>query len=234
MDRPAVGAVIEGAYRYTLRRDWSLPELAFTDACATERACVFVMLNPSTADASHDDPTVRRCIGFARGWGCTSLTVLNLFALRATDPAALRRHPDPCGPRNDWYICDAISRESTPLIVLAWGAHPMARRRTATVLPLLDGHACFVLGRTRDGWPRHPLYVPRNVQLEAVPTALPAAGWFGREGDGACDENCPMCSGESCRLCGAGSWSNVTDCEHGVLERHERPNGRSGEGGSRL
>src|SRR5262245_40859152 len=83
-----------GTYRYVLRR-----EIGPGDTTAT-----FIMLNPSTADAARDHPTIRRCIGFARRWGCGQLVCLNLFAFRATDPARLKCAADPVGPRNeDWF-----------------------------------------------------------------------------------------------------------------------------------
>src|SRR3954454_15761859 len=83
-----------GRYRYLLSRQVG-PGL---------RTATFIMLNPSTADATNDDPTIRRCIGFARQWGCGRLAVLNLFAVRATDPAEMKRADDPVGPENrDWF-----------------------------------------------------------------------------------------------------------------------------------
>lgn len=85
---PDGGAAIAGEYRYKLWR--------VTGAPGTSVA-LFVMLNPSTADATDDDPTIRRCIRFARDWGHARLLVANLYALRATDPRALSRHPDPVG-----------------------------------------------------------------------------------------------------------------------------------------
>src|SRR5262249_14212908 len=87
-----------GRYRYSLTRRWG---------DAAEPRALFVMLNPSTADAEQDDPTIRRCIGFAKAWGMGSLEVVNLYALRATDPAALLSAPDPIGPKNDTMITSA-------------------------------------------------------------------------------------------------------------------------------
>ena len=94
-------------YRYRLWRRWD-----------RSRAVVaFVMLNPSTADAMHDDPTIRRCVGFARAWGFGGVDVVNLFALRATDTRALRKAADPIGPANDRHLRRAV--RSAGLIVLA-------------------------------------------------------------------------------------------------------------------
>src|SRR5881396_744410 len=113
-------------YRYRLWRRWD-----------RSRAVVaFVMLNPSTADAMHDDPTIRRCIGFARNWGFGGVDVVNLFALRATDPRALRRAHDPVGPANDRHIASAGSRAS--LVILAWGAQGRLRGRAQDAWRILS------------------------------------------------------------------------------------------------
>jgi hypothetical protein len=125
------------------------------------------MLNPSTADANVDDPTIRRVIGFTAGLGFGGLMVVNLFALRATDPAELARHPDPVGPHNDTYIRAAAAEHGT--VMLAWGAHPSAQRREAAVLSILrdSGARLLCLGTTKSGAPRHPLYLPASAP--AVP-----------------------------------------------------------------
>jgi hypothetical protein len=143
-----------GAYRYTLWRAWdkSRPKLAF------------VMLNPSTADHRVDDPTIRRCQGFARSWGYGSLTVVNLFAFRTPSPAELARADDPIGPRND-HVLRACSRRAAAL-VLAWGVHGKLRDRHRQVLELFAGRRrpLLCLGTTRDGYPRHPLYLRRDTR----------------------------------------------------------------------
>jgi hypothetical protein len=99
-----------GTYRYLLGR-------RVGDG---QRAALFVMLNPSTADASDDDPTIRRCRRFARREGCGLLEVVNLFAYRATDPVALRLAEDPVGPANDHFISKAVERAA--LVVVAWAS----------------------------------------------------------------------------------------------------------------
>ena len=143
----------DGRYRYRLWRRWdrSRPVVAF------------VMLNPSTADARRDDPTIRRCIGFARSWGFGGLEVVNLFALRATDPRGLRRARDPIGSRNARFVRAALSRSST--VVLAWGADPLAARQPADMRFGLSRRRLRCLGLTRAGQPRHPLYLPRSARL---------------------------------------------------------------------
>jgi hypothetical protein len=143
----------DGRYRYALGRRWE----------EGGRAVTFVMLNPSTADAEQDDPTIRRCIGLARGWGYNALTVLNLFAYRATDPAELAKVGVlAVGPRNDDYLRRHV--EVGRPMVAAWGAHRMARQRAAAVTSRL-GIRWWCLGTTKDGSPRHPLYVRADTAL---------------------------------------------------------------------
>lgn len=132
-----------------------------------------VMLNPSTADATHDDPTIRRCIGFAKTAGAEGLRVVNFFALRSTDPDALANADDPVGPMNDEYILTA-ARESDRTVA-AWSAHPFASRRAGVgydMLRKVDGLLeCW--GTTKDGHPRHPLYVRSSIRLQPwVPQEL--------------------------------------------------------------
>ena len=148
-------------YRYLLTRTWG-----------PGPGVLFVMLNPSTADADHDDPTLRRCTGFARTLGCGALAVVNLYALRATDPHELAGHPDPIGPATDHVIDLAAAHADR--YVAAWGAHPAARTRTAVVAATVNrqaarhhrpGLAC--LGLTKSRQPRHPLYLPKTATLRA-------------------------------------------------------------------
>jgi hypothetical protein len=134
------------------------------------RTATFIMLNPSTADATVDDPTIRRCIGFARSWGCQGLSVLNLYALRATDPAELWRASDPVGPDNDAYLADHFSSAQTWPLVAAWGsaANP---ERVAQVLALSGTAELQALGVTKTGQPRHPLYLRADCALSPWPPA---------------------------------------------------------------
>lgn len=152
----ASNAVIsqDGVYRYDLLRRWG-------DELNLLR---WVLLNPSTADASLDDPTIRRCMGFARAWGYDGIVVQNLYALRATDPRELKEHPDPVGPENDDYL----HRWELPT-VCAWGCHADdgKRGRAEYVLSILRGTP-MCLGRTKAGHPRHPLYLPATAELEEV------------------------------------------------------------------
>jgi hypothetical protein len=138
-----------GTYRWRLWREDS----------TGSRTVLFVMLNPSTADACVDDPTIRRCIGFQRRWGFRRLEVVNLFALRATNPAELITHEYPTGIGNHEWIGDA-ARAATQ-IVCAWGAvHPKLQYRVDSVLRYLRGRELFCLGQNQDGSPKHPLYLP--------------------------------------------------------------------------
>lgn len=145
-----------GRYRYVLQR-------SLGSILRWHRPMLFIMLNPSTADATHDDPTIRRCIGFAKREGMTHLAVVNLFALRATDPRQLQAADDPIGPENDRHIAEQVAKHPGA-IVAAWGAHPFARARARDVLTKFGPFNC--LGTTRAGYPRHPLYVPSAQPLE--------------------------------------------------------------------
>lgn len=139
-----------GTYRYRLWR--VLPD--------GDGTVLFVMLNPSIADALVDDPTIRRCIGFAKAWGYKRLEVANLFALRATDPAHLAQATDPIGPANDFWLAHVTALAHRT--IAAWGAHSFARDRAGQVADLLTGARC--LGVTADGHPRHPLYIPAATE----------------------------------------------------------------------
>lgn len=139
---------------------------------------VFVMLNPSTADADQNDPTVRRCIGFAQRWGCTRLVVTNAFALRSTDPRALYKADDPVGPRNLEAIKTAVEvarGEGDGPIVVAWGSHGGLHDHDETVLGWIEaaGGQPLCLGTTaRGNYPRHPLYLENTAQLRPYPGRL--------------------------------------------------------------
>jgi len=120
------------------------------------------MLNPSTADASQDDATIRRCIGFAKLWGFGTLIVGNLFALRSTDPKALYGHPDPVGPENDKHLV-SIS-QSARKIICAWGTHGKLRDRGREVADRLEFFPLSALKVTADGHPGHPLYLAASTE----------------------------------------------------------------------
>jgi hypothetical protein len=140
-------------YRYTLTRTMNA-DLIGDDA----RTIAFIGLNPSTATATTDDPTVRRCIGYAAREGFGRFVMLNAFAYRATDPKDMKAQADPVGVGNDDAIARVASRAD--LVVLAWGAHATHLGRHNAVLSLLDGLCDPVcLGVTKAGLPKHPLYL---------------------------------------------------------------------------
>jgi hypothetical protein len=128
---------------------------------------MFVMLNPSTADADVDDPTIRRCIGYAKAWGCGGLWVGNLFAFRATNPRGLLEVEDPVGPHNDDYLLGMAYRSD--LVVAAWGANAgrpqlMGRAEHVTDFLTSRGKALCVLRWLKCKQPSHPLYLPKGLQ----------------------------------------------------------------------
>ncbi len=152
-----------GRYRYALTRRLSTPGLVLQKDCERDRTAAFIMLNPSTADASLDDPTIRRCLGFAAAWDCATLLVLNLFAFRATKPADLKKADDPVGPLNWSYFHYHLAEPRPPgLVICAWGTHGGHRGQDRIVMGWLNEFRVspFALGVTTDGFPRHPLYAP--------------------------------------------------------------------------
>ena len=160
------GALISdcGQYRYWLTRVWGDPY--------TPRVC-WVGCNPSTADHQQDDPTIRRCVSFSKAWGFNSLVVVNLFSYRATKPEALwqalEEGVDIIGPDNGKWL--SHHHALSDLTVAAWGAHltfdgggiPEHIRDDLAGFPLVS------LGTTKDGHPRHPLYVKGDTDLVAWP-----------------------------------------------------------------
>lgn len=153
-----------GRYRYRLDRSWDRDDHGLGTV-------TWVMLNPSTADASVDDPTIRRCIGFSKLWGYNALTVVNLFAWRATDPDELLVANDPVGPDNEAHLIEATC--GCDLAVAAWGAswprpmHAQAERVGRELAAHADKEwAVRCLGVTATGQPRHPLYVRGDTALQ--------------------------------------------------------------------
>jgi hypothetical protein len=142
-----------GLYRYRLDRRWG-----------DGPTCGFIMLNPSTADAELDDPTIRRCIGFAKREGCAGLMVGNLFAFRATNPEDMADADDPEGPENRHFLSNMAERVDGPLIA-AWGAHWMAADWPSRWTRQTFGERLMCLGKTKGGEPRHPLYVKGDAPL---------------------------------------------------------------------
>jgi hypothetical protein len=148
-----------GKYRYSLQRNISLTK-------HTANPVLIIMLNPSIADAEQDDPTIKRCMQFAERDGFTRLTVVNLFALVSTDPEDLYGVKDPIGPKNNQVLAREIRKHDT--VIAAWGAHPFGRNRGAEILLKIGDLHCF--GLTKDGCPRHPLYVKGDTPLQSMST----------------------------------------------------------------
>lgn len=140
-----------GRYRYALTRRWG-----------PDPQAIWIMLNPSTADATMNDPTIRRCMTFSKSFGYGALTVVNLYAWRATNPAELKMSGrDVVGPEND-SILRSLASTGWPVIA-AWGtrADPGRARH---VIQLVGAHL-LCLGTTKDGHPKHPLYVRGDTSL---------------------------------------------------------------------
>lgn len=152
-----------GNYRYQLTRP---SEVEHPDT----GPALFVMLNPSRADASQDDPTIRRCRGFARTWGGAGMVVANLYAMRSPYPDDLWRHPDPVGPENDDMLRLLAGQHRD--VVCAWGARARPERvREVMAIFKSAGARLWCLGVTKYGHPRHPLFVRGDQPL--VPWAPP-------------------------------------------------------------
>ncbi|MGH6627611.1 MAG: DUF1643 domain-containing protein [Burkholderiaceae bacterium] len=148
-----------GTYRYSLSRGWdhSLPRVAF------------VMLNPSVADADVDDPTIRKCIGFAQRLGFGGFDVVNLYAYRATDPRDLKRAGYPVGEDNDDYIRISVF-DGSDAVICAWGSHAKGLARPAEVLAMLRiwGRRPMALQINAGGIPAHPLMLPYSCRLQEL------------------------------------------------------------------
>lgn len=152
---PTSGAVLSDCrrYRYDLWRSFNGGQPA--------RYANFVMLNPSRADASQDDPTITRCINYARDWGLDGLVVTNCYAWRSTDPRGLKTAADPIGPDNDNWIERRASEAA--VVVCAWGAGAGGRGPFVAGLIRAVGKQPHYLRLTKDGHPGHPLYLPASL-----------------------------------------------------------------------
>ena len=146
-----------GRYRYSLNRRW-----------ADGKACVFVGLNPSTADSARNDATVRKCMRFARSWGFAGISMVNLYARRCRYPQALATSDDPVGPDNDIWVASIIA--NAPVAIAMWGNNGAriyceGMRRDTLIMKLRSEWLCF--GQTEMGAPKHPLYLPKATPLKA-------------------------------------------------------------------
>lgn len=147
-----------GLYRYWLLREWD----------STKPQMRFIMLNPSTADWRKDDPTIRKCMGFAELAGAGSILVMNLFALRSTQPTGLLEHEDPVGPENDSWLHSLTTSDAS--LVCAWGdpSHMRVKRMAIARMPivrtLLGERPLLCLNRTASNMPSHPLMLAYSFQ----------------------------------------------------------------------
>jgi hypothetical protein len=154
-----------GTYRYSLTRIWDekLPKV------------MFVMLNPSTADSGKDDPTIRRCIGFAKSWGYGGLYVCNLFAYRATNPKELLNADNPFGNDNSLHIKNIANETET--IICAWGNKPILHKVLKNKNPYkllgLESSKLYYLQFSKDNVPKHPLYLNSNLQPIQIEYIVP-------------------------------------------------------------
>lgn len=149
-----------GRYRYSLIRRLDMGE----------RAILFVGLNPSTADASQDDPTIRRCVGFARAWGFDWLYMGNLNAFRSTDPKGLPTDPiEAVGPRNQEEL--AWMAQKAEIVVAAWGANRLNRYAAQLGERIQRRENARHLGLTKSGAPKHPLYMAASTPLQSFAAA---------------------------------------------------------------
>jgi hypothetical protein len=146
-------------YRYTLWREWDMMNPTFVQ---------FIGLNPSTADEIQDDPTIRRCIDYAKRWGFGALCMTNAFAWRDTDPRKMKGQPHPIGPDNDRWLT-AIAREAG-VVVAAWGNHGEHMGRDSEICKLINNLHCLKITKNT-GQPSHPLYLSKL--LTPIPYAQP-------------------------------------------------------------
>lgn len=144
-------------YRYRLTRSWGNKQ--------DPKSCVFVMLNPSTADHARDDTTIKRCMSFARREGCDMIEVYNLYSYRATKPADMFSAEDPVGPDGDVWLRH-LGVVGADLIIAAWGHQKGIDYRVGVVRELLSDQTVYCLGRTKDGYPRHPSRLAGDTPLE--------------------------------------------------------------------
>ncbi len=140
-----------GKYRYRLSRIWD----------DKKPLVLFIMLNPSTADAEQDDPTIRRCIAFAKNWGYGGFMTGNLFAFRSASPEKLYRKKDPAGELNDRSLLEMAAQ--CERVVFAWGEHGSLHQAHQRVRALFPDAWC--LGKNKSGQPKHPLYIRADAEL---------------------------------------------------------------------
>ena len=162
-------------YRYTLTRAWRTGPVGLfaKEGTCQDKILAVIGLNPSTATAEEDDPTIRRCVGYAKWWGCSSYLMLNMFAFRATDPAVMKAEDDPVGSMNEHTIRRMIwTLEPQDILLCAWGKHGTHRQHDRTIMAIIHEviaekensiSSPMCLGTNKDGTPKHPLYLRKDA-----------------------------------------------------------------------
>lgn len=147
-------------YRYSLWREWD----------ASKPFALFICLNPSTADETNDDPTIRRCVNYSKAWGYGAFCMANIFAFRATDPEVMKAHREPIGPENDEMLKDLALNAG--VVVAGWGNHGKHLFRGIRVKRemIYNGIDLKCLKISKDGSPSHPLYL--RADLQPIPFPL--------------------------------------------------------------
>lgn len=159
---PGVG--LARTHRYVLRCSW--------EPLLPPKFCMFIGLNPSTADETQLDNTLRRIKGYCMAWGYNGFIMTNAFAFRDKDPDVMKMAADPIGPENDKWILQCA--DECDLIIACWGVHATFMDREKALIELLKGRRLCALHVTADGHPGHPLYLP----AEALPFPYPPPpGW---------------------------------------------------------
>lgn len=155
---PDAGAIFSECeqFRYLLWREWR-------DLSAKPGTVLGCGLNPSTATHLVLDPTMVRFIGFTKRLGYARFEMVNMYGFRSTNPKGLFSAADPIGPDNDRIIAERVA--AATIVVVGWGAFPLAAARARRLLELSAGKPLYCLGTTKDGWPRHPLYLRGNAEL---------------------------------------------------------------------
>ena len=143
-------------HRYALWRTWD----------ETKNIAMFIGLNPSTADEVKNDPTVTRCINYAKQWGYGGMIMSNIFAYRATDPKVMKKAEDPVGPRNDSWLIKLA--EEASLVVAVWGNHAAFMARGKKVMNLFEGIDLHCLAMNKTGHPKHPLYCRSSLKPVSI------------------------------------------------------------------
>lgn len=139
-------------WRYGLSRVWD----------SRKQVVMFIGLNPSSADETQDDPTIRRCIRYAYDWGYGGLVMMNLFAFRATDPQDMKAAAAPVGPENNKRLLEISKHRAVGIVIAGWGAHGAFLDREKTIKELIQPLHCLSI--TKDGHPGHPLYLKKDLK----------------------------------------------------------------------